>query len=97
MNVLLYLRRKPRRKAHTRAISRKINNIVGRASQVRVRRARVCKLDECQVVFLVDWLAGEDDQGLPVYCSEQHANRDQQGAFVTEPDIRVAAAGGSRY
>ncbi len=57
--------------------SRKLTDITWRAAQLKLRRARVCKLDECQVVFLVDWIAGGDEDQSAVYCSRQHANRDR--------------------
>lgn len=97
MNVLGYFRRKSLKETHGRTMSRKIGNIVGRSSRIRVRRARVCKLDECRVLFLVDCLAAPDKDGSGAYCSQQHADRDRQVVMGAESDMRVAAAGGGRY
>jgi len=57
--------------------SRKLTDITWRTAQLKLRRARVCKLEGCQAVFLVDWVAGEGEDQSAVYCSQQHANRDR--------------------
>ncbi|NIO43303.1 MAG: hypothetical protein GTO41_26005 [Burkholderiales bacterium] len=78
-------------------MSRKLSSIVGRSSRIRVRRARICKLEECRVLFLVDRLAAPDEDGSDAYCSHEHADRDRQVVMEAESDLRVAAAGGGRY
>jgi hypothetical protein len=78
MNIFQFASHKNKTKfADALSRSRKLTDITWPAAQLKLRRARVCKLEECQVVFLVDWIAHGDEDESAVYCSQQHANRDR--------------------